>query len=365
MTHDDDAKQITLVRRRDDVDEHAFAQQLIDHGALIAQHYVRRGQGRGQLRADRSAPLREDRPADTTDRMARPRPHVVRLDASGRRGPGAIRIPNKLLTDHLLEDRRRQHRLVGRRERRVDVRPRLARRRSDSRGQTDVTGRRRRPTSPSTNSSPAIATTSNVAKVHHIGCWQYVQNFIAAPTGTRPAPLIDGISELWFRSVDDMIERFYTAPGSPDAVRDDTTGFIDFANTRSYLTIETIVFSRCGEVTRLGSAVDRLGERDEVAVGIAQTELAHAPFALLRVPTRSACDDESIGALGHAAGIDVQRAGEAGRLGPRRVTGEELQDHTVALRPRTTSPRPSRGTVPATRNRHGCTSRSWRPCRVS
>ena len=71
-----------------------------------------------------------------------------------------------------------------------------------------------------------------------------MQNFIAEASSTRPAPRIDGISELWFRSVDDMIERFYTAPGSPDAVRDDTTGFIDFANTRSYLTIENIVFSK-------------------------------------------------------------------------------------------------------------------------
>ena len=57
---------------------------------------------------------------------------------------------------------------------------------------------------------------------------------------TTATPKIDGL-EATFRHVDDMLERMYTHPDSPAAVRADTTGFIDFANTRSFLVAEHCV----------------------------------------------------------------------------------------------------------------------------
>src|SRR5687768_15649680 len=78
------------------------------------------------------------------------------------------------------------------------------------------------------------------------------------------------------------------------------------------------------------SAVDRLGERDVVAVWITQPELAHSPLAHFWTPLDWSVMTNRLVHFGHAVGIDVERAGEARCLGPRCVTREELQRHTIA-----------------------------------
>jgi len=236
------SKQITLVRRRDDVDEATFARQLIEQGRLVSQHHdgvvkvavniVQTDQQLFEAIGLRIRPIEWHGLVHTWFDAPHPATRAWRYPHSEQT------LADQLLTiaadstgwwvdenDAWIYDRdwpdgnatpgAKQMSLVARR-------PDLSFDEFVARYRNHI----------------------NVAKIHHIGCWQYVQNFVAEPIGTRPAPLIDGISELWFRSIDDMIERFYTAPGSPDAVREDTTGFIDFANTRSYLTVETIAFSR-------------------------------------------------------------------------------------------------------------------------
>ncbi len=76
----------------------------------------------------------------------------------------------------------------------------------------------------------------DVAKVHHAGIDTYVQDDVdELLTGGPPT---DGISQLWFTSADDYLDRFYTGPGSAEAVREDTTAFIDFAGTFSLIATE-------------------------------------------------------------------------------------------------------------------------------
>jgi hypothetical protein len=80
---------------------------------------------------------------------------------------------------------------------------------------------------------------ANVAREHHGGCWKYLQNIVRGPVTLPPGRIIHGISELWFRTENDLVGRLYTRrPESIDAVREDTTGFIDFANTMSLLVRE-------------------------------------------------------------------------------------------------------------------------------
>jgi hypothetical protein len=79
---------------------------------------------------------------------------------------------------------------------------------------------------------------ADVARVHHIGVWRYVQNIVTAPALAGSPAGVHGLSELWFRHLDDMLERMYTGPDSPAAVYADTSGFIDFPNTRSFLVAE-------------------------------------------------------------------------------------------------------------------------------
>ena len=59
-----------------------------------------------------------------------------------------------------------------------------------------------------------------------------------------PGKIIHAVSELWFHSLDDFVERLYTRqPESVDAVAADTAGFIDFRNTTSMLVQETVLRS--------------------------------------------------------------------------------------------------------------------------
>ena len=81
-----------------------------------------------------------------------------------------------------------------------------------------------------------------VAREHHGGCWKYVQNVMIGPVTLPPGKIIDAVSELWFRTLDDFLERFYTRrPESVDAVAADTKGFIDFRRTSSMLVQERVL----------------------------------------------------------------------------------------------------------------------------
>jgi hypothetical protein len=83
---------------------------------------------------------------------------------------------------------------------------------------------------------------AKVAREHHGGCWRYVQNIVIGPVTLPPGKIIHAVSELWFHSVDDYVERLYTRkPESVEAVGEDTKGFIDFRNTTSMLVQETVL----------------------------------------------------------------------------------------------------------------------------
>ena len=74
----------------------------------------------------------------------------------------------------------------------------------------------------------------DVARRHHGGVSRYVQNLVSSPA-TPSSPACDAVSELWFDSLDDWRERFYTDESSAGAVGEDTTAFIDFRNTFSFV----------------------------------------------------------------------------------------------------------------------------------
>jgi hypothetical protein len=235
-------KQIMLVRRRDGIDDATFATRLREHGALVAEHcggvtkvavnVVQTDQQLFEKVGLRVRPIEWHAFVHTWFDTPQPAPRSWRYPHSEQA------VTDQLLTftadrtgwwvderDAWTYDREWADGVATPGVKQISL---VARRTDLDFGEFVARYRRH----------------ADVAKVHHIGCWQYVQNFVAGLASTRPAPAVDGLSELWFRTVDDMVERFYTAPNSPDAVREDTAGFIDFANTRSYLTVETIVFSR-------------------------------------------------------------------------------------------------------------------------
>jgi hypothetical protein len=83
-----------------------------------------------------------------------------------------------------------------------------------------------------------------VAREHHGGCWRYVQNIVVGPVTLPPGKIIHAVSELWFHSLEDFVDRLYTRrPESVEAVAEDTKGFIDFRNTTSVLLQETVLAS--------------------------------------------------------------------------------------------------------------------------
>ena len=69
----------------------------------------------------------------------------------------------------------------------------------------------------------------DVARIHHSGVWKYAQNIVVRMPGD---PSTTGsISEFWFRSVDDLINRYYTFADSSAITRADSANFLDVANT--------------------------------------------------------------------------------------------------------------------------------------
>lgn len=71
-----------------------------------------------------------------------------------------------------------------------------------------------------------------VARVHHPGVWRYVQNIVTSRTG-EGADGVEAVSELWYRSSEDFLTRFYANDDSPGVVKTDNEEYIDFARTRS------------------------------------------------------------------------------------------------------------------------------------
>lgn len=60
---------------------------------------------------------------------------------------------------------------------------------------------------------------AQIARDHHSSAWQYRQNLL----GEHDDPgRWDAVSELWWPTTDDLVERFYNSPESKAAVREDT-----------------------------------------------------------------------------------------------------------------------------------------------
>jgi len=75
-----------------------------------------------------------------------------------------------------------------------------------------------------------------VAREHHPGVCRYVQNLVRASTASGPLdPDVAAVSELWYASAEDFLDRFYRSAESPAAVKADNEEYIDFARTRSVL----------------------------------------------------------------------------------------------------------------------------------
>lgn len=78
-----------------------------------------------------------------------------------------------------------------------------------------------------------------VASEHHGACVKYVQNVLVTPTQGPNGHTVHAVSELTFDSTESMVAGIYTyGPASIDAVRADTTGFIDFTRACSVLSGE-------------------------------------------------------------------------------------------------------------------------------
>ena len=78
-----------------------------------------------------------------------------------------------------------------------------------------------------------------VASEHHGACVRYIQNVLLNPMQGPNGHTVHAVSELTFDSADEMVAGIYTyGPASIDAVRADTTGFIDFTRACSALSGE-------------------------------------------------------------------------------------------------------------------------------
>jgi hypothetical protein len=66
-----------------------------------------------------------------------------------------------------------------------------------------------------------------VAAVEHVGTWQYTQNLVTAIGTDDPTLQFAAVSEMWFRSADDLVDRYYTTPASRAIAYADTRHFID------------------------------------------------------------------------------------------------------------------------------------------
>jgi hypothetical protein len=82
-----------------------------------------------------------------------------------------------------------------------------------------------------------------VAMAHHATCVRYRQNVVIAGSD----PLIGAVSELWWTSTEDLVERFYRSEEAKQLVAIDAGGFVDAR--RAYPTVTRHETIRVGNAT--------------------------------------------------------------------------------------------------------------------
>lgn len=78
------------------------------------------------------------------------------------------------------------------------------------------------------------------------GIAKYVQNVVEA--ASPAARELDGVSELWFASLEDFRERYWSGPGVAERESKETGRFLDFARTWSVIVRERVVSDRATPV---------------------------------------------------------------------------------------------------------------------
>jgi hypothetical protein len=71
------------------------------------------------------------------------------------------------------------------------------------------------------------------------GIGKYVQNVVEE--SSPGAPQLDGVSELWFASLEDFLERYWSGPGVAEREARETGRFLDFTRTWSLIVRERIL----------------------------------------------------------------------------------------------------------------------------
>jgi len=84
---------------------------------------------------------------------------------------------------------------------------------------------RRRDLSPEAFATHYRTRHAPLAREHHPGVARYVQNFVVSGPADAESE-IDAISELWFRSERDAVERFYRDARSQDVIAEDVRRFV-------------------------------------------------------------------------------------------------------------------------------------------
>ena len=71
------------------------------------------------------------------------------------------------------------------------------------------------------------------------GIAAYVQNVVEQ--GSPGAPELDGVSEIWFASLEDFRERYWSGPGVAERESRETGRFLDFGRTWSLIVRERVI----------------------------------------------------------------------------------------------------------------------------
>ena len=77
---------------------------------------------------------------------------------------------------------------------------------------------------------------------HHVGMWRYDQ-YAVMKTRTQGAPRFDGVAILYFKSVEDFVERLFDSEAGRDIIMADTARFLDLSRSEAALMSETVVRS--------------------------------------------------------------------------------------------------------------------------
>ena len=71
-----------------------------------------------------------------------------------------------------------------------------------------------------------------------MGIAKYVQNVVEE--SSPGAPDLDGVSELWFASLEDFRDRYWSGPGVAERESKETGQFLDFSRTWSMIVRERV-----------------------------------------------------------------------------------------------------------------------------